>query len=270
MIHVTWPMCDSNLLRRQVLPWSHILLLASDKIIFLRHSFRKIDNVFFACTANVSNSILHHFDTTLSIVGDYISSDVGLTVLSKDNDTVKCTLLDLVPPYQRHGPSLVIITNNLHTVLVRFWNRIIKQLWFVVLDFNSNATDLNLILHNVRINVQSDYDWWAFTESELVALNLGSWCLTLDEDSSCLATHDDILRNDDVIFRLWIYHDGSRIKVCEWALMNCCITLKWQHTSCERILQCVSLEVAMEYLKTRIWLRDDTWDLTMGLSRTAI
>ena len=192
-------------------------------------------------------------------------------MLSKNNDSIIGTLLYLVSPNKRHWPSSIIITDDLNSIFMRLLNLIIKQLWLIVLNFNTDSTNLNLILYDVSINIKCCYDSWASTESNLVTLNLWSWCFTLDIDTCCLTWHYDILRDDNVVFWLLINHDGTWIKMCKRTFMDCCITLQWQNTSgiwsssliVFVILKCITLEVAMENFYTCVWHCYDTRNFSM-------
>lgn len=64
------------------------------------------------------NSILHDLDSTLSIVGNDVTPDVRLAVLSEDNNTIESALFNLIAPDQRHGPCLVVVADNLQAIHV--------------------------------------------------------------------------------------------------------------------------------------------------------
>ena len=76
----------------------------------------------------MSNGVFHDFDSTLTVIGNNVASDVGLTVWPIDYDTVICALLYLVPPNEWHTPGPVIVSNHLDSILVRLRNLVVKQL----------------------------------------------------------------------------------------------------------------------------------------------
>ena len=127
VVHVASPNRAPNLLWGQDLAGSGLLLLKPLKLVLLSNSLRKSHDVFFARATDVSDCILHYLDATLSIVGNDVPSDVGLAVLPEHDDAIEGTLLDLVPPNQRHRPGLVVVANNLHAVLVRLGYLIVEQ-----------------------------------------------------------------------------------------------------------------------------------------------
>ena len=218
----------------------------------------------------MSNGVLHDFDTALTVVGNDVASDVGLTVRPIDYDTVVCALLYLVPPNKRHTPGPVIISNHLDSILVRLGNLVVKQLRFVVLDLNCDPADLNLILHNVSVNIKSCDNARASAEPNLVSLDLWPRCNTLNEDSRRLATHDDILRDNHIVLRLLINHDGARVKMSKGALMDGGIALQRQDASSVGIVESITLKVTVEDLDACIWHRDNAGDLAVGLSGTSV
>ena len=179
----------------------------------------------------MGNGILHNLDATLPIISYNISSYIRLAKLTIDNNTIISTLLDPVSPDERLASCSIVITDNLNAVFVRFLNLVVKNLTFITLYLNSNTTYLNLILNNIWMNIISCNDSWWPAKSQLVSLNLWSWCVTLDEDSCCLATHDDVFRYDTTIFRLAIDHDGSRIEMCEGAFVDHGVTFERQNSS---------------------------------------
>ena len=75
----------------------------------------------------MSNSILHQLNSTLSVVGYDIASDVGFTMLSENDDAIVGALLYLISPDEGHRPRLVVVSNHLDTILVRLRYLIIKE-----------------------------------------------------------------------------------------------------------------------------------------------
>lgn len=67
----------------------------------------------------MSNSVFHNFDSTFSIVGDDVTSDVWLTVRSINYDSIIRALFNLIPPNQGHGPGPIVVTYYLNTILMR-------------------------------------------------------------------------------------------------------------------------------------------------------
>lgn len=120
MVHVARPMRASDLLRRQHLARSRLLLLEPQKVILLRNGLRKCHDVFFASSADVSDGVLHDLDATLTVVCDDVAPDVRFAVLTEHDDAVEGALFDLVAPDQRHRPRLVVVADDLHAVLVGF------------------------------------------------------------------------------------------------------------------------------------------------------
>ena len=108
------------------------------------------------------------------------------------NDTVKSTLLDLIPPNKRHRSSPVIITDNLDTIFMGFGDLIVKELRLVVLDLNSHSAYLNFILHYISINIERGDNGRALAESDLVSLDLRFRRDTLNKHSCRLARHYNI------------------------------------------------------------------------------
>lgn len=153
---------------------------------------------------------------------------------------------------------------------MRLGNLVIKEFRFVVLDFYRDAADLDFVLDDVGIYVERCDDGRGPAEPDLVSLNLWSRGRPLDEDARSLAGHDDVLGNDDVIFRLLINHNSSRVEMGERAFVDRRITLKGQYTSCVRVLQSVTFEVTVEDLDTCVGHRDDARDLLVGLPSAAV
>lgn len=65
-------------------------------------SIWQCSNVILGGATDVSDCILHQFDATLTVIGNYVASDVRLTVLAVHYDAVKGTLLNPVSPDQGH------------------------------------------------------------------------------------------------------------------------------------------------------------------------
>ena len=121
------------------------------------------------------------------------------------------------------------------------------------MDLNGDSADLDLILHDVSIDIKSCDDARASAEPYLVSLDLWPRGNTLDEDSRRLATHDDILRDNHIVLRLLINHDSTRVEVSKGALMNGGITLQRQDTGSVGIVESITLEVTVEDLNACIW-----------------
>jgi len=172
----------------------------------------------------MSNCILHNFNTTLTIVCDNVSSYIRFTVLTVNNNTIKCTLFNSISPDKWHWSRFVIITNYLNSIFMRLLDLVIKNLWFVIFNFDTNSTNLNFILDDISIYIKGCNNCRWPTKSNLVALNLWSWGISLDEYACCLATHDYVLWNNATIFRFTVNHNGSRIEVSKRAFMDHCIT----------------------------------------------
>ena len=115
-------------------------------------------DVFLACASNVSNGFFHQFDTRSTIVGNDVPSDVWLTVLSITDHAIKRALLNPVPPNKRHTPSLVIIAHNLHSILMSLRNLVIKNLGLIILNLNSDSTNLHFVLDNIGVDVNGSDD----------------------------------------------------------------------------------------------------------------
>jgi len=58
-------------------------------------------------------------------------------VLSVDNNAVEGALLDTVAPYQRHAACLVVVSNDLHAILVALADRVVKDLTLVVSNLDA-------------------------------------------------------------------------------------------------------------------------------------
>jgi len=76
----------------------------------------------------VSNSVVHQLDSRLSTVCNYVSSDVRLTMHSVNDNAIEGTLFNPVSPNQRHASCFIVVTYNLHAVLVAFRDGVIKEL----------------------------------------------------------------------------------------------------------------------------------------------
>ena len=159
-----------------------------------------------------------------------------------------------------------------------FLDLIIKQFGLVILNFNTNSANLYLILHNIGIYIECCHNGRTSTKSNLVTLDLWSWCFTLNVYTSCLARHDDIFRNDHIILRLLINHNRTRTEMCKRAFMNCGVTFKGQNTRSKWtssliifiILKRVTFEVAMENLDTCIRHSNDAWYFSMSFLCTSV
>ena len=99
------------------------------------------------------NCVLHQLNTSSSVVGYYVPSDIWLTMLTIHNNSIISTLLNSIPPHQRHAPGFVVISYQLHAVFMTFINGIVKDFTFVVLHFNADAAYLYFILDDVCINI---------------------------------------------------------------------------------------------------------------------
>lgn len=216
------------------------------------------------------NSVLHDFYSTLSIIRNDIASNIRLAIGAKHYDTIESTLLNLVPPNQGHWSGTVVVSNDLDAVLMRLLNLIVKELRLVVLYLDTNTTNLNFILNDIRVNIQRSYDSWATTKPDFVTLNLRITSFTLDKDTCRLALHDDVLRDDHIVFWLHVHHDGTGVEMGEWALMNGCVTFSWQYTSCVRIILSITFEIAVEDFHAGVRHRDNARHFSMCLSCTPI
>lgn len=138
------------------------------------------------------------------------------------------------------------------------------------MHFDADAADLDLVLDNVSIHIKRRYNRRAFAKSNFVALYLWSGGNALYKNTGRLATHDDVFGENDVVFWLCINHDRPGIKMRKRALMNRSIALKRQDACRERVLQCVTLKVAVENFKTCIGLRNDAGYFSVGFASAAI
>ena len=189
----------------------------------LRHVW-KFKNVFFWISTNMSSCVFHDFDTTFSIISYNIASNIRLTMKSINYNSIIRTLFDSISPNEWHWSSFVIITNTLNSILMWFWNLVVINLGLIVLNFNSNSTDLYFILNDVGVNIQSCSDGWASTESDFISLDMRSSSDTLNENSSCLATHYNIFRDKTTILGFQINHNSSRVEMSKRAFVNHCVT----------------------------------------------
>ena len=76
----------------------------------------------------MSSCILHDLNATLPVIGNDIASNVRLTMHSIDNDSIICTLLNPIPPNERHRSGFIIVTDTLNSVFVGFGNLIVVNL----------------------------------------------------------------------------------------------------------------------------------------------
>jgi len=270
LLNCSCPYSATHLNRWQRLSRSNLLLLQSQQLVLFRNRLRKSHNRFLVLSTNMCDRILHNFDATFSIVCNNIASNIWLTMLSKYYNAIKSALLNLVTPNQRHWARLIVITDYLYAVFVGLRDRVIKQFRFVILNFNTDATNLNLILHNICIDVFCRDDGWALTEPDLVTLNLWLRFISLNENASCLATHYYIFRYNNIIFRFCVHHNCTGIEVSKRAFMDRGITPQRQNTSGERFLKCITFKIAMENLQTCIRLRNNTRYFFVSFSRAAI
>ena len=218
----------------------------------------------------MSDSILHYFYSTLPVICNNITSNIRLAMLAENNYTIEGALLDLISPDQWHSSCSIVIANHLDTIFVRLLDLIIKQFWFVILNFDAHSANLNLILYNIGINIKRCDNSWTSAKSYFISLYLGHWCLALNVYTSRLAGHDNVLRDYNIILRLLVQHNGSWIKMSERAFMDCCITLKWQYASSIGVLKRITFEVGMEDLDACIGHWDDAGDFAVGLSGASI
>ena len=218
----------------------------------------------------MSSCILHDLDSTLSVIGNDITSDIRLTVHSIDYDSIISTLLNSISPNKRHWSGFIIVSDALNSIFMRFGNLIVVNLRFVILNFDTNSTNLDFILNDVCIDVESSCNGWAPAESNLVSLDVWSCCHTLNKNSSSLTTHYNIFRNETTVLRFQINHYGSRIEMSKRALMDHGITLDWKDTCSSGFVKCVTLKVAMEDLDTCVWVGDNAWDLLVSFFCAAI
>ena len=118
LIHRACPYSAAHLHWRKWLTRSNLLLFKPQELILFCHCLWKCHNILLGLPSDMCNGILHDLDSTLPIVGNDIASNIWLTMRSKDNDTIKSTLFNLVPPNQRHRSSFVIVSDNLYTVFM--------------------------------------------------------------------------------------------------------------------------------------------------------
>jgi len=227
-------------------------------------------DVLFGSSTNVSLGGLHYFNTALTVVGDDVPSDVGLAVRAEHDHSVEGALLDLVAPHQGHGSRTIIHPDDLNAVLVRLEDLVVEYFGLVVLDLDADPADLDFILDDVRVDVESGDDRRAATEPNLVSLDLRAGGYTLDEDASGMACHEDVLTNDDVVLRLHVDHDASRREVGEGTLVDGDVALQREDASGHRIVQGISLEIAVEYFNGAIRHGHDARDFLVSFPRAPV
>ena len=154
---------------------------------------RQCLDVVLAGAADVRNGLVLNLDASLTVVSDDVALDVGLTVLTIDENAIVRALLDLIAPDERTGERLIVVAQDLDAVRVRLRDLVVEQFRLVILNFHANLADLNLVLHDVRVDIQAGHDGRAAAEADLVALNLRHRGNTLHEDTGRLTTHDDVL-----------------------------------------------------------------------------
>jgi hypothetical protein len=74
----------------------------------------------------VRDGVLHNLDAALSIVGNDVAPNVGLTVGSINYNSIKGALLNLISPDEWHTPGPVVVTNHLDAILVRLRDLVVK------------------------------------------------------------------------------------------------------------------------------------------------
>ena len=74
----------------------------------------------------MSDSVFHNFDSTLSVIGNDVSSDIRLAMLPKDYDSIISTLFNLISPDKRHRPRSIVVTNYLDAVFVGLLNLVVE------------------------------------------------------------------------------------------------------------------------------------------------
>ena len=169
------------------------------------------------------NRIFHDFYATFSIILNNITSYIWLAMLSKKNDSIVGALLNFISPNERHWAGLIIVTYDLDTVLMWFCYIIIKDFRFVILNLNTNTTNLDLILHDISMYVTRCYNGWAAAESNLIALDLGSWGGSLNEYTCSLTTHYNIFWDNNIVFWFLVDHYSTGVEVSKRTLVYCYI-----------------------------------------------
>jgi hypothetical protein len=136
----------------------HLLLgltLLVERNLFNICQFWYLIDVLFGCSSNVCDCILHQLDSSSSVIGNDVSSDIRLTLLTEDDDTIKGTLFDSISPDKWHAPRLVVVSKQLHSILMTFGDGVVEYLTFVILNLDANSTNLDFVLDDVRVNILS-------------------------------------------------------------------------------------------------------------------
>lgn len=66
----------------------------------------------------MSLCVFSDFDAAFSIIRNYVSSDVGLTVRTKNYNSIEGALLNLVPPNERHRTRAIVSAYNLDSIVM--------------------------------------------------------------------------------------------------------------------------------------------------------
>lgn len=147
---------------------------------------------------------------------------------------------------------------------------VVEKFGLVVLDLNAYLANLNLVLNNVSVDVETSDDGGAAAEADLVALNLRHRSDALDKDTGSLTAHDNVFGNDNVIFWFAVNHYSSSVEMGETALIDGRVTLEAEDACSEAVLECVSLEVAVEHLDAAVGVGDDAGHLSMRLTGATV
>lgn len=77
---------------------------------------------------------------------------------TKHNNSIESTLFDFVAPHEGHGAGSIVSAYDLNAVLVGLGDLIVENLRLIVLNLNAHSADLNLVLNDIGIHVESGYD----------------------------------------------------------------------------------------------------------------
>lgn len=92
---------------------------------------------------------LAKLDASLAIRVNNISSDIRFTLFTMGVYSILSTRCNSIFPNARHAASVLIITNNLDAIFMRFFNEILYEERFVVEDLDSNIIQTHLILYDL-------------------------------------------------------------------------------------------------------------------------